>query len=76
MGVHPSSSGSYDEQGTEVPYVTTDEVRKAMYDIPCIKVAGDDGITTDLIKHGGECIRKKLATLYTQCLKTATVPVS
>lgn len=66
---HPLLNGSSNEQDTEIPYVTTYEVRRAIRDMP-------RGITADLITDGGEFIWKKLATLYNLYIKTATVPVS
>lgn len=37
-------------------------------------MAGEDGIAVDFIKYGGDITLKKLATLYTQCLRTSSVP--
>lgn len=38
------------------------------------KADGEDQVSADLLKDGGEIVLEKLAVPYTQCLKTSTVP--
>ena len=64
------------EPDTEAPSITSDEVRRALKDMTRGKAAGEDGITVDLIKDGGDIMLEKLAALYTQCLTTSSVPES
>ena len=40
------------------------------------KAAGEDGITVNLFKDGGDIMLEKLADLYTQCLMTTSLPES
>ena len=40
------------------------------------KAAGEDQVTADLLKDGGQIVLEKLATLYTECLITSSVPES
>ena len=65
-----------DEPDTEAPSITSAEVRRALKDMTRGKAAGEDGITVDLIKDGGDIMLEKLAALYTQCLTTSSVPES
>lgn len=69
-------SESIVEHDTEVTYVTISDVRKAPQGMSRGKVAGEDGITTDLIKDRAYFVSKKLAKLYVLCLKTLYVPTS
>ena len=60
----------------DIPPVTTEEVKKALNEMQRGKAPGEDQITADLLKDGGQIVLEKLANLYTQCLMTASVPES
>ena len=54
----------------------TGEVKKALKGMQRGKAAGEDQVTSDLLKDGGEIMLEKLATLYTKCLSTGRIPES
>ena len=53
-----------DEPYTGAPSITSDEVRRALKDMTRGNAPGEDGITVDLIKDGGDIMLEKLAALY------------
>ncbi|XP_049267523.1 probable RNA-directed DNA polymerase from transposon BS [Rhipicephalus sanguineus] len=61
---------------SDIPPVLTGEVKKALKGMQRGKAAGEDQITSDLLKDGGEIMLEKLATLYTKCLSTGRIPES
>ena len=61
---------------TEIPEITTSEVAFALNHMKRGKAPGDDDITTDLLKDAGEDLYKKLAQLFSNCLKEKKVPES
>ena len=61
---------------TDIPDITTSEVAFALKHMKRGKAPGDDDITTDLLKDAGEDLYKKLAQLFTRCLKEKKVPES
>ncbi len=66
--------GGRETVGVEVPSITTDEVRNALKGMSRGKAAGEDGLTTYLIKDAGDIIISKLAQLYTSRLRHKKVP--
>uniref|UniRef100_A0A6G5AC50 Putative endonuclease-reverse transcriptase n=1 Tax=Rhipicephalus microplus TaxID=6941 RepID=A0A6G5AC50_RHIMP len=53
-----------------------EEVRKALEGMHRGKAAGEDRVTSDLLKDEGQIVLEKLATLFTRCLLTGKVPES
>lgn len=51
-----------------------EEVKRALGAMRSGKAAGEDQVTADLLKDDGEIALEKLATPYTQCLMTSSVP--
>ncbi|MCJ3464047.1 reverse transcriptase family protein, partial [Klebsiella pneumoniae] len=70
-----SERGSNLEEA-DIPPVLTEEVMKALKEMQAGKAPGEDQITAELLKDGGQIILEKLASLYTQCLMTASIPES
>ncbi|WP_265430092.1 RNA-directed DNA polymerase, partial [Klebsiella pneumoniae] len=60
----------------DVPLVTKEEVKNALKSMKRGKAAGDDGITVDLLKEGGDIVLEKLTVLFSECLRTLKVPVA
>uniref|UniRef100_A0A6G5A9S4 Putative endonuclease-reverse transcriptase n=1 Tax=Rhipicephalus microplus TaxID=6941 RepID=A0A6G5A9S4_RHIMP len=60
----------------DTPPVMIEEVRKALESMQRGKAAGEDQVTSDLLKDGGQIVLEKLATLFTRCLLTGRVPES
>lgn len=53
--------------------IVTDEVEKALKGMKKGKAAGDDGVTTDILKDGAVVVGK-LAKLFSECLRTHPWP--
>ena len=60
----------------DIPPVMTEEARKVLEEMQRGKAAGDDQVTSDLLKDGGQIVLEKLATLFTKCLLNGRVPES
>ena len=57
-----------------VPDVLPDEVQLAMSQMKNNKATGDDGIPIDMLKLGGYMTCKKIARLFTNCLRDRSTP--
>uniref|UniRef100_A0A6G5A9L5 Putative endonuclease-reverse transcriptase n=1 Tax=Rhipicephalus microplus TaxID=6941 RepID=A0A6G5A9L5_RHIMP len=58
----------------DTPPGMIEEVRKALEGMHRGKAAGEDRVTSDLLKDEGQIVLEKLATLFTRCLLTGKVP--
>lgn len=62
-------------QGSEeIPDITPDEVKNALFKMKNNKAPGEDEITVDAIKLGGDQLIKTLASLFNLCLTNGTIP--
>lgn len=48
---------------------TVDEVKKALKSMKRGKASGEDGVSVDMLKAGGEVVREKLANVFTKRYK-------
>ena len=59
---------------SEVPHILIDEVKHALNKTKRGKAPGEDGITSDMLKDAGDEVHKKIAQLFTQCLRKRDGP--
>ncbi|MGH0169064.1 UNVERIFIED_CONTAM: hypothetical protein FKN15_078439 [Acipenser sinensis] len=58
----------------EVPDVVPEEVKHAIKHMKTGKKPGEDGITIDIVKEGGEELTKILSGTFTDCIKQNKLP--
>lgn len=63
-------------QTRDITDVKVDEVKKALKSMKRGKAAGEDGVSVDILKAGGDVVIAKLANLFTKCLKDGKTPTS
>ena len=56
------------------PPVLTSEIQNTNHQLKRYKAAGQDNVTSDLLKDSGDIIHSKLAHLFTECLKQGEIP--
>jgi len=57
-----------------VPHVTCSEIENALKFMSRGKAPGPDGIVIEIIQDGGSELWKRLAALFTKCIKSKTIP--
>lgn len=60
----------YTGSASTIPAITKNDIEQALTRMNIGKDAGEDGTTVDLLKEGGDNALKKLAALFSQCLKS------
>ncbi|KAG1679373.1 hypothetical protein GQR58_012942 [Nymphon striatum] len=75
LNIHPTYSFSEDEEDP-IPDITRIEVESAIKTLKSGKSAGEDGISSTLIKKGGSLMAIQLAQLFTNCLRQKKIPKS
>ncbi|KAF1010546.1 MAG: hypothetical protein GAK29_05048 [Acinetobacter bereziniae] len=58
----------------EIETITEDEVMKAIRSLRNGKAAGNDGVTGEMLKYGGDLLRELMSELYNVCAQSARVP--
>lgn len=69
-----SISDDMDEINFTVDAITIEELREALKKMKNRKAAGPDGITTELLKHGGPLLEFRLLHLLNECWQKKKIP--
>lgn len=72
--VSENDESASDKDHTLVDTITADEVRAAAKDLANGKACGRDGIPSELLKYGGECMMESLALLFDKCRSSEHTP--
>ncbi|KAG1663268.1 Stomatin-2 [Nymphon striatum] len=65
-----------EDEEDPIPDITRIEVESAIKTLKSGKAAGEDGISSTLVKKGGSLIATQLAQLFTNCLRQKKIPKS
>ena len=58
----------------EIPEISTEEIRAALKKMKNGKCPGEDRITAEMLKHGGNALEKALQILLNKCLHESKIP--
>ena len=67
-------AGVMDNANVDTPEITREEVEKAMGKLKNGKAAGNDNITAELLKNGGEAVVDWVTELVQEVWRTRQVP--
>ncbi|CAH2105470.1 unnamed protein product [Euphydryas editha] len=64
----------YVNNSTDIKPIDESEILTIIKNLKCDKSPGPDGITNEVLKHGGSILSKSLSSLFNRILHTATIP--
>ena len=61
-------------ESEDLPDITLEEMKAALDDMKNNKSLGEDGISIEAIKFGGDTLLQTITTLFNQCLQWEAIP--